>query len=149
MPHLLQQGSIQTAALGPISSFTCLSFPNTGAELLDCLLCTFNSVGFRITLIDNDWEKVQINPPISRRLPLVPRPLDGLFGLFYSKEKKTVATEGKKLIQRTVRAYHLSPGWVLEFGIRRREKKRKMENIPQPSSVWKNSSCRCVNAWGI
>lgn len=76
-------------------------------------------------------------------------PLDGLFGLFYSKEKKTVATEGKKLIQSTDRAYHLSPGWVLEFGIRRKKKrKRKMENIPQPSSVWKNSSCWCVTASG-
>lgn len=150
MPHLLQQSSIQTAALGPISSLTCLAFPNTAAELLECLSCTLNSVGFRITLINEDSEKVRINPRSADDCRWFHRfgPLDGLFGLFYSKEKKTVATEGKKLIQSTDRAYHLSPGWVLEFGIRREKKKRKMENIPQPSSVWKNSSCWCVTASG-
>lgn len=44
-----------------------------------------------------------------------------------------MATEGKKLIQSTVRAYHLSPGWVLEFGIRREKKKEKWKtyhNLP-------------------
>lgn len=55
-----------------------------------------------------------------------------------------MATEGKKLIQRTVRAYHLSPGWVSAFGIRRKKTKKKNGKHTTASPCMEKTAAVCV-----